>query len=293
MEQADLPPASARYRFGGRVAIVTGASSGMGRAVTHRLAAEGAALGLVAAPADAEALERVARDVSEHGGSAIAVPGDVADPDTAAQAVSQSLGAFGRLDYLVSNAGIFYAEDTLSAPVAHLDHQYQVNIRGNYLMAAEAARAMAEREGGAIVFTASTASVAGEEEMAAYNASKGGLAALARSLAVDLAPYGIRVNAVAPGWIKTRQNRELMGDPVAWSKHRARVPLDRLADPEEVAAVMVFLLSDEASYLTGAFVPVDGGLTAGFRSSDWDAVVRPFEPRAVRRLPPGGGAAGP
>jgi NAD(P)-dependent dehydrogenase (short-subunit alcohol dehydrogenase family) len=292
MEQTALPPASARYRFEGRVAIVTGASSGMGRAAAHRLAAEGAALGLVAAPADAEALQRVARAVSEHGGTAIAMPGDVADPKTAALAVSQSLEAFGRLDYLVSNAGIFYAEDTLSAPVAHLDHQYQVNIRGNYLMAAEAARAMAQREGGAIVFTASTASVAGEEQMAAYNASKGGLAALARSLAVDLAPYGIRVNAVAPGWIKTRQNRELMRDPVAWSKHRARVPLDRLAEPEEVAAVMVFLLSGEASYVTGAFVPVDGGLIAGFRSSDWDAVVRPFEPRAVQRLPPASRTAG-
>ncbi len=287
MEQAALPQASARYRFGGRVAIVTGASQGMGRAVTLRLAAEGAALGLVAAPADAVALERVAQEVSDHGSSAISIPGDVADPDTAARAVSQSLRAFGRLDYLVSNAGIFYVEDSLSAPVAHMDHLYQVNLRGNYLMAQEAARAMAQREGGAVVFTASTASVLGEEQMAAYNASKGGLAALARSLAVDLAPYGIRVNALAPGWIKTPQNRELMGNPVAWSKHRARVPLDRLAEPEEVAAVMVFLLSDEASYLTGAFVPVDGGLTAGLRSSDWDALVRAPEPRALRRVQPG------
>jgi NAD(P)-dependent dehydrogenase (short-subunit alcohol dehydrogenase family) len=284
MEPKALPPASARYAFRGHVAIVTGASQGIGRAVAHRLAAEGAGLGLVAAPADAEALERVAQEVSGHGSRAIAIPGDVADADTASRAVSESLEAFGRVDYLVSNAGIFYTEDTLSAPVEHMDHLYRVNLRGNYLMATEAARAMAHRDGGAIVFTASTASVLGEEQMAAYNASKGGLAALARSLAVDLAPYGIRVNAVGPGWIKTPQNWDVMGDPVAWSKHRARVPLDRLAEPEEVAAVMVFLLSDEASYLTGAFVPVDGGLIAGLRSSDWDALVRPPEPRAVRRL---------
>jgi NAD(P)-dependent dehydrogenase (short-subunit alcohol dehydrogenase family) len=292
MERMALPAASARYTFGGRVAIVTGASQGMGRSVALRLASEGAALGLVAAPADADDLERVAREVAEHGTRAIAIPGDVADADTASRAVSESLEAFGRLDYLVSNAGIFYIEDTLNAPVAHLDRLHQVNVRGNYLMATEAARAMAHRDGGAIVFTASTASVQGEEQMAAYNASKGGLAALARSLAVDLAPYGIRVNAVAPGWIKTPQNRDVMGDPAAWSKHRARVPLDRLAEPEEVAAVMVFLLSDEASYLTGAFVPVDGGMTAGFRSSDWGAVVQPPEPRAVRRLQPGSRAEG-
>src|SRR5262245_6259999 len=100
-------------------------------------------------------------------------------------------------------------------------------------MAAEAARAMAHGGGGAIVFTASSASVLGEEGMAAYNASKGGLAALARSLAVDLASYRIRVNAVGPGWVKTPPTMDTVGDPAVWSKHRARVPLDRWAEPEE------------------------------------------------------------
>jgi NAD(P)-dependent dehydrogenase (short-subunit alcohol dehydrogenase family) len=279
-----LPPAIARYALHGRAAIVTGASHGMGWAAAQRLAQEGASLCLVAAPADAGALEQRVAEITDAGGRAIGVAADVALPETAERAVAETLKSFGRLDYLLSNAGIYYEEDVFDAPLEHLDRLLAVNVRGNYLMSVEAGREMARSGYGAIVCTASSASILGEERMVAYNVSKAAVAGLARSLAVDLAPYGIRVNAVAPGWVDTRLNWAVRDDPAVWSRHRSRVPLDRMAQPEELASVMVFLLSDEASYLTGALVLVDGGLTSGYRSSDWNAVTVKAPPRAARKL---------
>jgi NAD(P)-dependent dehydrogenase (short-subunit alcohol dehydrogenase family) len=279
-----LRPATARYALGGRAAIVTGASQGIGWAAAQRLAQEGAWLCLVAAPADAGDLDQRVAEITGAGGRAIGVASDVALPETAERAVAETLKSFGRIDYLISNAGIYYEEDVFDAPLAHLDRLLAVNVRGTYLMSVEAGRAMARSGHGSIVCTASSASILGEERMAAYNASKGAVAALARSLAIDFAPYGIRVNAVAPGWVDTPQNWSVRDDPVQWSRHRSRVPLDRMAQPEELASIMVFLLSDEASYLTGALVLVDGGLTSGYRSSDWNAVTVKAPPRAARKL---------
>ena len=172
-----------------------------------------------------------------------------------------------------------YFEDALEAPLEHFDRTMHVNARGMYLMTTAAARAMAERGGGAIVCTASTASFVGEEYQVTYNASKGAVAQIARSLAVDLAARRIRVNAVAPGWVRTRATEEIVIDEAEWSKHRSHIPLDRPADPAEIAAVAAFLLSDDASYVTGAVVVADGGMTAGYRAADWDAVPRPVAPR--------------
>jgi L-rhamnose 1-dehydrogenase len=271
--------------FTGRAAIVTGASSGIGRAIAERLAADGAALCLVAAPADASDLDDAARELEGHGARVVSLASDVGEPETAGRAVAAAMARFGRIDLLANNAGIAYFDEILSAPLEHFDDTMRVNVRGMYLMAMEAARTMAERGGGgAIVCTASTASFVGEEHQVTYNASKGAVAALARSLAVDLAPYGIRVNAVAPGWVMTRANADVVGDATEWSKHRSRIPLDRLAEPAEIAAVVAFLLSDESSYMTGSVVLCDGGLTAGYRSTDWGAVEQAPEPRPVRRL---------
>lgn len=271
--------------FRGRAAIVTGASSGIGRAIARHLAHDGADLCLVAAPQDAVDLDGVAEDIRSAGRRVVSIASDVGEPETAERAVAETLDTFGRLDHLASNAGIAYFEELLDSPLEHFDHTMRVNVRGMYLMTQAVGRAMAERAGGTMVCTASTASFAGEEYQATYNASKGAVAQLARSLAIDLAPYGIRVNAVAPGWVRTPPTAEILADETQWSKHRSRIPLDRPAEPSEIASVAAFLLSDASSYMTGSLVVADGGLTAGYRFSDWEAAPAAAEPRAARRRP--------
>lgn len=270
--------------FRGRAVIVTGASSGIGHAIALVLANAGADLCLVAAPGTENDLDEAATEVRATGVRALTIAADVGEPETAERAVGETLEAFGSVDHLASNAGIAYFDEALAEPLEHFDDTMRVNVRGMYLMTHAAARAMAERGGGSIVCTASTASIAGEEHQVAYNASKGAVSQLARSLAVDLAPYGIRVNAVAPGWVRTPLTTEILADGVQWAKHRSRIPLDRAAEPAEIAQVAAFLLSDAASYVTGALVMADGGLTAGYRFSDWDATTTPLEPRSARSL---------
>jgi NAD(P)-dependent dehydrogenase (short-subunit alcohol dehydrogenase family) len=268
--------------FEGRVAIVSGASSGMGEATARRLAREGALLVLLAAPRDREALVRVE---AELGDRAVSLAGDIADPATSRQAVRTATERFGRLDYLVNNAGIYPERPLLEETVEFYDTIMAVNVRGVYLLAREAARAMAATGGGAMVCTASTCSFRAVERFAAYNVSKGAVAQLARSLAVALAPYGIRVNAVAPGVIRAAATDEWVADAPSWSKQRSRIPADRIGRPEEIANVTVFLLSGEASYVTGTVVLVDGGESAGWRDSDWSALERPDPAPRHRRMP--------
>jgi len=260
-------------RFRGKVALVTGASSGIGLAVAERLGAEGAQLVIVAAPEDAGDLERAAGGLRARGVELEHLAADISEESAAREAIELAGSRFGQLDVLVNNAGVAYSEEILETPVEHLDRTLAVNVRGTFLMAREGAAVM--QPGSAIVNTASTASVLGEELQVTYNTSKGAVAALTRSLAVDLAPRGIRVNAVAPGWVETRLTRVILDDPEQWSKHRTRIPLDRAGSPAEIAAVHVFLASDDAAYVTGAVVMADGGLTAGYRFSNWHAAPPP------------------
>lgn len=259
-------------RFDGRAGIVTGASSGIGAAIARRLAAEGAALCLVAAPAHEADLDRMVDEVRSLGGEAFGLALDVGHQETARRVVAATSERLGRLDFLANNAGIAYVAPIFETPIEHLDEILHVNVRGTFLLAVECARHMAAHaEAPSICCTASSDAFLPQEGQAPYCASKGAIVSMVRALAVDLAPHGVRINAVAPGWVKTPATAELFASSTQWNKFRTQIPLDRPASPEEIAAVVAFLLSGDASYVTGSIVLADGGLTAGCRFSGWEA----------------------
>jgi NAD(P)-dependent dehydrogenase (short-subunit alcohol dehydrogenase family) len=261
----------------GRVALVSGGSSGIGLAIVRSLVDAGAAVAIIAAPTDRDDLERVEHELGGATGRVVAMAADVADPTTARLAARQAIDAFGRLDCVVANAGVVNYGDFLSETEGELDRMIAINVRGACDLVIEAASAMTE--GGSAVITASVSGWWGEELQVAYNLSKGAVIMAVKSLAAELADQGVRVNGIAPGYIRTRISSARLPDPEYWAKARSRIPLDRPGEPEEVAAVVRFLLSDEASFVYGAIVPVDGGQSAGLRSTDWAAVPQPLEPR--------------
>jgi len=250
-------------RFTGQVALVTGASSGIGRAVATRLAEEGADLVLAAHPRDEAALEEAAASLRTLGRRVEWEVGEQADRATAPRLVERALTEVGRLDVVIANAGFSYFEELLDAPDEHWRDMVDVNLSGTYWLLNEAAGAMAKRGGGSMVVTASTAAFMGEELQVHYNAAKAGLIGLTRSLAVALARFGIRVNAVAPGWVATPLSAGKLETPY-WERSSLLIPMRRAARPEEVASAFAFLASQEASFVTGATLVVDGGQTAGF-----------------------------
>jgi NAD(P)-dependent dehydrogenase (short-subunit alcohol dehydrogenase family) len=252
----------------GRVAIITGASRGIGAATSRAFAAAGAAVALAAR--DEAALARLADQLLAGGGRAIAVPTDVADPASVERLVDRTVGAFGRLDLAFNNAAGGGQGPTPLAdlPVDAYDSAIAITLRGVFLSMRYEIPAMLEAGGGVIVNMSSTAGLEGVGGLAGYVSAKHGVIGLTKTAALDYADRNLRVNALAPGPILT-DNLKRAGED-AQRLAALAMPMRRIGRPEEVAAAVVWLCSDQAAFITGATLPIDGGKLAGaapFRST--------------------------
>ena len=244
-----------------RAVLVTGGASGMGRATALLLAREGTAVAVVDRAADAA--EDVAREITSGGGNAIVASADVGREAEVAAAVASTVEAFGGMDGVVTSAGIFHGGDLKPLGEVELDDflfVLQVNLAGTFLAIKHAVPHLVERNG-AVVTIASTAALKGHGYGSGYTASKGGVAALTRLAAVQYGRHGVRVNCICPGGVDTPMTAGTWDRPEAQERIRRHVPLQRVAQPEEIASVAAFLLSDAASHLTGQTIAVDGGST--------------------------------
>lgn len=246
-------------RLRGRVTAITGAALGIGRATALAFAEEGATVALC--DIQAEQVQAVAREVAERGGKAIAMGVDVGDAGQVQAFADRVVSELGRLDVMFANAGIAHSAPFLDHPEAQWHRVLRVNLTGVFLCGQIAARQMAKQGGGRIVNVASINGFRGVENLVGYNVAKAGVIELTRTMAVELAHLGITVNAIAPAQIDTRLTRTLPED--ARQRRVERIPMGRFGDPEEVAKAALFLASDEASYVTGHTLAVDGGYLAG------------------------------
>jgi NAD(P)-dependent dehydrogenase (short-subunit alcohol dehydrogenase family) len=256
--------AHVEQRFNKKIVLVTGAGSGIGRAIAVRFGLEGAQV--VANDINAEGAEATVEAIRAQGGSAISVLADVSDKEQVDRLFDTILERFGTIDVLVNNAGLVNVErHFLEADEAWWDRVLAVNLKGVFLCSLRAAHIMARRHQGVIISMSSGGATHSHRGMAAYDASKGGIEALTRAMALDLAPYGIRVNALVPGSIDTH------GMTSETKKTRGMaIPLGRVGEPEEMAGPAVFLASDDASYITGHTIAVDGGLLSQQRAPQVD-----------------------
>ncbi len=246
----------------GKIALVTGAAQGIGRACAERLAREGAKV--VLSDVDAGGGAAAAAAIKATGGDAVFFAADVSLPTDVVRLMAGTLAAFGRLDVLVNNAGVIDSADFLELPLAEFDRVLGVNLRGAFMVAQAAARQMVAQvqaggKPGAIVNMSSANAHFGLPDHVAYSISKGGIGQLTKAAAISLAKYGIRVNAIGPGTINTAIIKAVADDPEALHRILSRTPLGRFGDPAEVAAIAVFLASTEASYITGQTIFPDGG----------------------------------
>jgi NAD(P)-dependent dehydrogenase (short-subunit alcohol dehydrogenase family) len=248
-------------RFSGKRAIITGASKGIGRAAAIRLAQEGGRVGLISRTA--ADLEAVAALITAAGGEALALPADVTDEDELSSAIDRATQAWGGLDIVISNAGIELPFEDAAAdalPLSVWNRIIHTNLTGQFLTCKHGIRHLLANGSGAVVMVGSPCGEKGfcfKEH--AYTASKGGIMSLMKVMALDYAPFNIRVNACIPGFIDTPMNAHVMSDPELLNTWSATIPMKRPGTSEETAAVILFLASDEASYVLGSAYVVDGG----------------------------------
>jgi len=252
-------------RFEGKIVAITGGGSGIGKEAAARFAADGASV--VLGGRDLAKLEAVAREIDPSGARAAVLAGDIADPATGAALIDLAMSRFGKLDVLVNNAGVFNPKPFLDLTEAEYDWFLDTILKGKFFTAQAAARAMKDK-GGVIVQTGSMWAIqaVGATPSAAYSAANAGVHAMVRNLAIELAPHRIRVNAVAPAVVETPVYNTFMSDAQVAEVlpgFNAFHLIGRNGQPRDVADAILFLASEEASWITGAVLPVDGGVTAG------------------------------
>ena len=256
--------------------LVTGAGRGIGRAVAERFALEGGEVVLVGR--GQEALEETQQRIEQGGGKAFVAPGDVGRAEDVARVVEKALALQGGVDVLVNNAAAYDGTPFLDIQEEEWNRVIGTNLTGCLLMSQRVANEMKNARFGSIVNVSSIDAFAANDTYASYNASKAGLLALGRTMAVELAPHNIRVNSVCPGVTETPWVLADFADSIEYLRSRfERVPMRRLVEPSEVAAVCAFLASDDASAMTGAAVTVDCGLTANWYIAETVRSDRPVE----------------
>lgn len=244
-------------RLEGKVCAVTGAAQGLGRACAERFAKEGAKV--VVSDINGEGAAETAEIITAAGGEALSVTCDVGDKDQVDAMVAACVSTFGRLDVALANAALLHVCDPLELSEEDFDRVLRVNLKGYFLTNQAAARQMAEQGSGSIINMSSIQAVITIPEILSYAVCKGGVKQLTVAMALGLAAKGVRVNAIGPGTIATDMAKQLMSDNAARIKMMSRTPMGRMGEPDEIASVAVFLGSDDASYITGETIYVDGG----------------------------------
>jgi glucose 1-dehydrogenase len=249
-------------RLKGKIALITGASSGIGKAIATRFAAEGAHVVVNYRPGSAMDSEAAQAEATSFGPSSIAVVADVSKRKDVERMMAEIIKEFGRIDIAINNAGIEIKKPFLEVTDEEWSTVLAVNLYGSYLVSQVAARQMVKQgQGGKLIFISSVHEDIPFPEYTAYCASKGGVRMMMRNLAIELAQHKINVNNIAPGAIATPINQAVLNDPTAMKNAVSEIPWGRFGRPEEVASVAVFLASDEAEYVTGSTYYIDGGLT--------------------------------
>ncbi len=252
-------------RLEGKVALITGAGSGIGRLTAQTFAREGARV--VVADVVDDAGEETARAIREAGGEAAYVHADVSSDAEVRAMVGFAVERYGKLDVMMNNAGIFHARDgsVTETDEETWDRTIAINLKGVFLGSKHGVRAMLESGGGSLINVASFVALMGAAvPQIAYTASKGGVLAMTREIAVEFARRGIRANALCPGPIETPLLAELLADPAARARRLVHIPVGRFGQGQEIANAALFLASEESSFMTGAALVVDGGITAAY-----------------------------